>query len=408
MKLSTLPRLSFPFLFSFFAISSQAQTKDSLSLNSLIKKNTFNYNNGEFKGPGWDILKKEIQKVQFLMIGEQHGEAEIPVFTGKVAEILKPKAFVVEIDPYSAKRLKKVTANLAGDTEHFRKWPYDLSFFSWDAEMKLARKLIADKVDIWGLNEIAFMSNGLFFEELSAVSKIPANKKLAIQKSIEYGNHDRLLYTDIIKNWTNLSYYKMTPGSIDTLLYTFRNDNSQSKRMLLDLKASRPMLDGNHEVRLNLMKKNMMNYVSSYIGKDSINIPNLLFKFGANHVARTNDVNGYFEIGNLADHLAAAAGKKTLHILIFGKNGTWNDMRSIDNSISVKPYNVKEDPDLKVFKSFYDQVNDQEWAVFDLRPIGRAIENGKLKEIDSRVSDFVKSFDLMVLFGTVTGSKFIQ
>lgn len=400
--------LLFTFLFYVLPLNIHAQSKDSAALNNLIKKNIFRYNDTAFTGPGWDILEKEIRKVQFVMIGEQHGEAEIPMFTGKVAEIFKPKFFVAEIDPYAAERLKKVAANPSGDAGYFHKWPYDLAFYCWETEMKLARQLQSDKVDIWGLNEITFMSNGLFFEQLSSVAKIPANKKLAMEKSIECQRNDQLLYSDLVKKWNDFSFFKLTTGYIDSLLYTFRNDNDESKKMLLDLKASRPLLGDNYPLRVNMMKKNLLNYVAPYIGNDSISIPKLLFKFGAFHVSRSNDLTNNFEMGNLADGLAAAGGKKTLHILIFGKKGTINTMLSTDNNIAIAPYDVKADKDLKVLNPFYDQVNDGEWAVFDIRPIRRAIAGGQLTGINAGLSDFMKGFDLVVVFGSTTGNKFIH
>lgn len=395
-------------VFSFLTFNSTAQSKDSITISSLIKKKPFNYKNGNFQGEGWDMLQKEIEKVQFLMIGEQHGEAEIPVFTGKIASFFKPKAFVAEIDPYFAKRLKKIAPHPEAYADHFKKWPYDFAFYSWETEMALVKQLVAEQVDIWGLNEITFMSAGLFFEELAATAKIPANKAIALKKSVECQKHDELLYTDSDK-FSELSFAKLTIGYIDTLQRIFKNDNQQSKKMIRDLKASRILLGGEkYTMRVEMMKKNLLNYVSPYVGKDSIDIPKLLFKFGANHLTRTNDVTNRFEVGSFADHLAAAGGKKTLHLLVFGKSGTYNTMLSTDNAKSVQPYNIVDDKDLEMFKPFYSQIGDQEWAVFDLKPLRLALIQGKLSGSNPGINDFIKGYDLLVLFSPVTGNKFIK
>ncbi|WP_146186527.1 hypothetical protein [Pedobacter sp. HMWF019] len=401
----TRPLFILPFCFVF--LNGYAQSKDSVSLSSLIKKNSFALRDGNFQGTGWDILQKEAEKVQFLMIGEQHGEAEIPVFTEKIADVFKPKAFVAEIDPYSAERLKKIAPNPTGYVAHFNKWPYDLAFYCWETEMHLAKKLITSKVDIWGLNEITFMSTGLFFEELSNIAKIPANKQLALKKAIEYGLNDKPLYLDA-NTFNELSLFKLTTGYLDSLQFTFRNDNKQSQKMLRDLRASRPLLWENYPMRVEMMKKNLLNYVAPYIGRDSISIPKLLFKFGANHLTRSNSTTGFYEVGNLADNLAAAQGKKTLHILIFGKQGTINTMLSTDNKKAIQTYNVKDDKDLTSFKPFYSLVNDDEWAVFDLRPIRAALKRGSLKGSNLEMENLLTGFDLLVLFSPVTGNKFIH
>jgi hypothetical protein len=126
------------------------------------------------------------------------------------------------------------------------------------------------------------------------------------------------------------------------------------------------------------MKKNLLNYVAPYITKDAINIPKLLFKFGANHVSRTDDLKGYFEAGNLADNMAGASDKSSLHILIFCKTGTFNQMAPVDNSQAIKPYDVSTDKDLDMFTPFYSQVQGDEWPLYDLRPLRDAIYEGKL------------------------------
>jgi hypothetical protein len=389
-------------------LSSEARVKDSTALSGMIKKVVFTCDGGAFQGAGWDTLQKEISKVQFLMIGEQHGEAEIPFFTEKIAAVFKPKAFVAEIDPYSAGRLKKIAGNPAGYAEHFRKWPYDLAFYCWETEMQLARHLLSENIDIWGLNEITFMSTGLFFEELASASKLPAHKAFARKKAVEYGNQDRQIYTAPMEQWSGLSYAQLRDSYIDTLIVSFQKDNARSRKMLLDLKASRITYGGNYPERINIMKKNLLNYVAPYISKDSINIPKLLFKFGANHVTRTDDLTGFFEVGSLADHLAAAAGKKNLHIFIFGKKGTINTMVSPDNNKAIQPYSVAHDEELTMMKPFYDQLDGREWAVFDLRPLRRALDEGRLTGSTAGINNFIRGFDLLVVFAQTTGNKFIH
>ncbi len=76
--------------FTSFLTFVSAQTTKNPKLDSLIHKRVFHYDNKGFSGAGWDSLKSEISKAQIVMIGEQHVEAEIPVFTMKVAEVFKP------------------------------------------------------------------------------------------------------------------------------------------------------------------------------------------------------------------------------------------------------------------------------------------------------------------------------
>lgn len=381
---------------------------DSLKLDSFIKKNVFKFTDGKYQGGGWDFLLKEIHQTQFVLIGEQHGEAEIPVFTAKIAQEFRPKALVVEIDPYTAAQLKKVSINPAGYSEYFKHNPYAFAFYSWQTEMELARQMQLSHIDIWGLNEINFLSLGRFFYMLSDCAKLPQNKKIALAIGHQYQSHDQPLFGDI-NGYSNFIAYKIKPATVDSLMYQFRNESAQCKKMLSDLKTSLPVFaNTSYSGRVNLMKKNLLNYLAPYISSDSIKMPRLLFKFGANHVTRTDDLKGYFEVGSLADNLAGAAGKETLHILIFGKKGTNNQMAPVNNSQAIVPYDITEDKELAMFKPFSDPVKEDEWAVYDLRPIRDKILDGKLPHIDAELKAYIMGYDLLVIFGKVTGNRFID
>jgi erythromycin esterase-like protein len=395
------------FFFSVCVISVSAQNTSNPKLDSLIHKRLFYYETKGFKGEGWDSLKAEIKKAQVILIGEQHGEAEIPVFTMKLAEVFKPKALVVEIDPYTAEQVKKVSQNPPAYSNYFKQHPYGLAFYSYETEMELARQMVLAKTDIWGLNEINFLSLGTFFNTLAGKAKSPANKQLAHNKAIAYANHDRSIYKNIDR-YSDFIAYQLKTSMVDSLLRSFSNESDASKKMLRDLKSSLPIFaNTSYEARTDLMKKNLLNYLAPYITKDAIDIPKLLFKFGANHVSRTNDLKVFFEVGNLADNLAGASGKQSLHILIFGKIGTYNQMAPMDNSLAIKPYDVSTDKDLDMFTPFYSQVKGNEWAFFDLRPLREAIAEGKLK-VSPDLRGFIKSFDVLVIFGQTTGNRFIE
>jgi hypothetical protein len=325
----------------------------------------------------------------------------------KIAEILKPKALVVEIDPYTAAQLKKISPDKAAYSNYFKQNPYDFAFYSYETEMELARQMTLAHTEIWGLNEINFLSLGTFFNTLAGKAKLPANKESALKKAKDYATHDRPIYKNI-ERYNDFIAYQLKASMVDSLLHSFTNESDECKKMLRDLKASLPIFaNTRYGARTNLMKKNLLNYLAPHITKDGIDVPKLLFKFGANHVSRTNDLTGFFEAGNLADNLADASGKQALHILIFGKAGTINQMAPMDNSLAIKPYDVATDKDLDMFAPFYNLVQGEEWALFDLRPLRESIYRGKLK-VSPDLRGFINAFDVLVIFGHTTGNRFIE
>lgn len=375
----------------------------------MIHKNLFRLDRGQFSGSGWEMLKKEVEKAQIVLIGEDHGFAEPPVFTARLADIFKPKALVVEVDPYLAAQLKKMSPYPEQYKAYLHKRPYGLSFYSWQPEMDLMTDVTRSGVDIWGLNEINFLSLGNFFNELAAQAKSPANKKLASLKDAEYTQNDQPIFKEMDTRMNDFSAYHMKVATIDSLLYSFRNENDFSKKMLNDMKRSVPIFantDG--QLRVDFMKKNLLNYLSSDITKDAINIPKLMFKFGANHVGRTDGITGYDEVGSLASNLAEAAGKRSLHILVIGKKGMGNKMAPIDNSKAIQPYDIADEDAVRGLGAFANQLKNDEWALFDLRKMQYAISTGKIVIKDRKFKGFIMGYDLLVIYAEATGSRFIE
>lgn len=369
--------------------------------DSLIVKNVFNYKNESFEGKGWDLIKKELTNSHVVFIGEQHGVAEVPLFTGKIADIIQPKALVVEIDPYTAAKLEKVAKNPAGYSDYFKRKPYDFAFYSWQTEMNLIRKMTLSNIQIWGVNEINFLSLPTFFETLASNAKQDSNKKTALKKAAEYAKNDFPLFGDVNK-YNDFIAYRIKTSEMDSLLYDFRNESKLSQKMLRDLKLSLPIFaNTSYETRVSLMKKNLLNYLYPYITNDEIAIPKLLFKLGANHASR-----GSFEVSDLADNLVDAAGKKSLHILVIGKQGTINVMAPVDNTKAIVAYNGLGE--FTEFLPFLEKVGDNEWVTYDLRPIRRLVNRDKLKIDNPKLKEYVMGYDLLVLIDKATGDKFIE
>lgn len=403
MKPNAILTLIFSGILGYSAL---AQTPANPKLDSLIHKNAFYYKDGTFKGEGWEFLKKEIQQSQIIVIGEQHGIAEIPMFCGKVAEIQQPKALIGEIDPYTAEQLEKISVDTTRYSTYFKQKPYDFAFFSWKTELALARKMVLSHISIWGVNEINFLSLPTFFEKLASLAKSPANKKAALEKAAAYAKNDLPLYGDINK-YNDFIAYRIKETTVDSLIYAFRKESPRSKKMLNDLKLSLPIFaNTDYQLRVNLMKKNLLNYLQPYITTDAITIPKLLFKLGANHGTRAETWVDTPEVCSLADNLADASGTKSLHMLVLGKQGTINTMAPVNNAIAIQPYDGVDD--MKGFETFFSLVEKDEWSVYDLRPIRFALKTGKVKISNSELKKYVLGYDLLVLFDKTTGNKFIE
>ncbi|RZK54406.1 MAG: hypothetical protein EOO59_11470, partial [Hymenobacter sp.] len=84
-------------------LSQPAHAQDS-TFTRLSQRNQFamTLSGTQFSGPGWDKLQQDIRQSQFVLVGEDHGTAQIPAFTAALAQVFKPAVYVAEIDAYQA------------------------------------------------------------------------------------------------------------------------------------------------------------------------------------------------------------------------------------------------------------------------------------------------------------------
>lgn len=131
----------------------------------LIGKNRYSLTQDgqQFTGPGWGKLQRDVQQSHFVLVGEDHGTAQIPAFTAALAHVLKPAVYVAEIDPYEAQDLTQLVAQPGLPTAFQQQHPLGLSFYSWAEEFELARALRAQQVRILGVDQVNCFYAGRFY-----------------------------------------------------------------------------------------------------------------------------------------------------------------------------------------------------------------------------------------------------
>ncbi|HLK97393.1 MAG TPA: hypothetical protein VK364_06465, partial [Hymenobacter sp.] len=197
-------------------LAGSAYAQDT-TLTRLIQKNRYPL---ELRGPeptgtGWDKLRESIQKSQFVLVGEEHGIAQIPVFTGAVAQVLKPAAFVAEIDTYQMQELTHLTAQPGPPTAYLKQHPYALSFYSWTEEYELARQLRAQNVQLIGVEQVNFFSIGSFYSQLATLAKNKQAKAYLQARATAYQAFDLAAMRQGKSDW---AMFTQKQSAIDSLL----------------------------------------------------------------------------------------------------------------------------------------------------------------------------------------------
>lgn len=345
-------------------------------MDSLIQKNYSTFkknNNNNFEGKGWTILQDEINKSNSLLLGEVHFTNEVPYFTQAVINNIKFDNYILEIDPYTINTISTKIKSLSSDElDKFRNESGSaLSFLQCEAEFDLFKSITQQNIKLFGGDQISLFSDRLLFSELSKQSKNAKAKeiyKMMIANSAAYDT----------KN--NTTFYLFSADFLEKMnALSGMNLTANEKEQLEALKLSRELyLSRIHPLRIQYMKHLVLKKLSEW--KDKKN----LFKFGANHMPKGESLKEVFDIGNLVSNIEEANYRKSLHIMLIGKE------------------QGETLADLDQYKSFLNVVKDDNWYTYDLRPLKQAISKQKLKVEDLELERIIKGYDYLVFIPNIT------
>lgn len=384
--------------FLFFSTTSISFAQDSL-LTSLAKKNvtTFIKQADTFSGPGWEKIIKKATASNDVLIGEDHFTNEIPYFTSAIVSRIKFENFFCEIDPFTAEILQGKIKNLSETAlqNYVDTYGNAFSFYAFAPEFELLKQLNRSNTTIRGTDQILLIGDRIICNELQQTTKNKEAKQLykliADSSKLYFENFLKdqkkpfyLLTDDFAKNMNKLSLLKLSPQEtkiIDALKLSAKIYKSQSNKL-----------------RIQLMKNQLMQPYNSWAGKRN------LFKYGANHLAKGESFLDIYDMGNLISNINDANFKSSLHIMILGISGT---EASPFEGFPAENININSSM-LKTLRPITKVVNGEQWCCFDLLPLRKELNEGRLKITDIMMERIIKGYDLLVIIPKVTASKFAK
>ena len=379
------------------------------TLTRLLRTNAYPITavGSQLSGTGWEKLQASIARSQFVLVGEDHGTAQIPQFTQAVARQLQPAAFITEIDRYQAANLTRLTATPGIPTAYLKASPGSLSFFSWGEEYELAQQLRAQKAQIIGIEQVGIFTLGRFFEQLAGQVKNPTTRAYLKQRGAAYQRHDN---GQSRSGGHAYSMVVQPQAALDSLVAMTKPESPEVRRMVqeyvLSYQIYKDQVKGldSHQARVNLMKRNLLEALRPLAPPPGQPLPKLLFKLGANHMARTlSPWAGITDVGNLVQNLADVQDARSLHLLVMGKQGTQvRGFNPDDPSKNAAPYDASKET---YMKPFADLTTGPAWQVFDLRPARRALLNEKLQLTDQTLTALLLGYDYFILIPTTMASR---
>jgi hypothetical protein len=330
------------------------------------------------------------------LIGEDHFSNEIPAFIKAIANITKFDNFYIEVDPYSTAIIKKSILEYSKEErERFNLEYSDLfSFYALQPEYELLNHVVQSGVNLLGADQIVMYADRLIFQD---IAKKTSNKQAKeIYNSI--CKQSKLHLEAFYLNPQNPMYF-MTP-EFSTHLEKLEALKLSAKEDLIlsDIKRSITIYkEMSHKKRVNLIMNQLMKDYPIWNNKKN------LFKYGANHLTRGESFFGNFDIGNLVANITESNYQESFHIMIVGESGM---LGSALKSFPPSPVNIETGFYLSYLKPFFAITEGEEWYVFNLKPLRKAIKKKQLSVDNLNLLRAIKGYDALVIIPKVTAAKF--
>lgn len=330
------------------------------------------------RGEAAAALLERARAAQFILVGEDHGFADVPRFVLALDAALggaAPRRLVVEVGPFGAQRLAEAVAG-ADPAALAKRHPGSTPFFEWQDDLALARRYVArGGVDaLWGVDQEFILAATAHLEGLHALAPaggratldgLLARSRDADRELVEAGRPDAalLLSWGAADTATLRAAFAPTPAADAER----RIEALAESATIYQLNAT----DGHASNRRRAlwMKREFIRHWRAAAAADR----RAMFRIGAFHAMRGLTPTGQFDLGNLASELAEAEGGASLHVLVIAAAGTVNRKLPFlaDEGLRKATYDGRRELAVLGAVPFVDAAADGSWSLFDLAPLRR-------------------------------------
>jgi len=379
------------------------------------------FTDGSLHGPGAELIAKEAAASQFVLVGEDHGLAEMPRFTAALFALIRPAGYrhlAVEIGPLVAAKLG-VLAAATDAMEQFSDFshthPYAAPFYQWREEAAMMERVVKSmdgtEGTVWGLDQEFIGSGSFLLEQLEPLAPDDAARALIARHLVTAcGDLQRMIDThDSAAGFV----IAVTPAEIAELRQAFADAGPAAATILNELERTNTIYRMNGDgrgwtsnfERARLAKEHFRREYDLALASDG-GLPRVLFKYGAMHMRRGRSMIGVHDLGNLASELAEFNGLRSFHILVVIARGTVNQFHPFAGIEADKnaPYSGVDSFDgFADVKPLIEAADPVAWTLLDVRPVRRFL-NGRYRELDRGLLDCLWGYDAVLIIPDGTAS----
>ena len=298
----------------------QARLLDALQGTRL----SLTMSDGRPAGPGWDWLVREARGARFTLIGEEHGVAETAQLSAALFAELRSADYsrvAIELSPVIAQDIEIAGRRngLRGIVD-FLAAPGTFTFYNMREEAQFLANVIKaaprNERVLWGFDREIF-SDRYLISRLEP--RLPAGARQAFARLKEASTNA----------WSQGDVFMMSgdPALVSAVRTAWPNPDRESDLILRTLEeslaihlAARTSSWTYTQRRTQWNRDNMAALLREALAHTRP--PKVMMKFGYNHMIRGANYVNAFDLGAMADEVAALTGDRAFHILILPGHGS--------------------------------------------------------------------------------------
>lgn len=334
----------------------------------------------DLEADGLRFLLDEARNNDFFLLGELHGDNEIPALLRVLWPVMWKQGYrhiAAEVSPWAAHQLEFVPVG---------KGPAVLALWT-KREVSDVHALADSNANVlWGC-DIEEVQQQMLIVELASLN--PSDLDLRRMLELTKDGYTRKMAPDL------LDLAKTSKGKVDAVL----NDVSLRENLIETLEVEKNRLGVDTKMiaqneRERLMKEQFLKHLRA--GSEAGTSSKVLFRFGRNHLHRGYDARGISTLGNFIAELALGEGKTTFNVGAFGAGGT--------ATLLGDTWNADERKDELAFALLAEKARYSA-SVFDLRPLRallHRIPQEKRSALETNLIYWADSYDALICYRTVT------
>jgi hypothetical protein len=283
-------------------------------------------------GRGWDWLVQQARDARFTLIGEEHGVAETALLSAALFNALRGSGYnrvAIELSPVIAADIE--TAAKRNGVQGI------LSFFArpdtWSPMYLREEAQFLDSVVrsgpknervLWGLDREIF-SDRYLISRLEP--SVPARARPSFAR-LKQASADAWAKYGQTRNPDDLFVLAEDPALVGAVRAEWPKPDALSDAIMRTLEESLAIETAERnggawpymQRRAQWMRGNFAERLKEEGGRGAQ--PKVMFKFGYNHMIRGANYVNFFEIGTMADEVAALTGDRAFHIIVLPGPGS--------------------------------------------------------------------------------------